>query len=328
MRQARGKAPNAVATACAVPAPAELPAAQGASAAAEAEDVLRQVAPPCADQAPTLRLLGEGAQSVVFAATLCGQDPTGEEHHLLAIKLYRPSIARELVARQFEAFRDLHAVLDGRRIGRWTFAVPQPLLLCEAPLALVTTVARGRTLLQHLEVNESNSGADFPSAARAVSDAMMTCWSQGFAYGDLNLDNILCDFESQTLSFLDPGTAVLPPYMEPPPDGWRLGSHDLAYLLFENVTTLLRSMRYIGAERRKQNFATEIMRHVLRAIPVASERRRLLEEVRTCAGAYLAMLEAAWTPRGLWRAILRRIGRRRIGTLLDTLQAEFDLGGT
>jgi O-antigen/teichoic acid export membrane protein len=306
--------------------PAQPGSTQDQSAAAQVADVLRQVHAPSAAPPWTARLLGAGAQSVVFAANPSGRDPARDEGELLAVKLYRPPIARELAAEQFEAFKRLHAVLNGRHIGGWRLVVPQPLGLCETPLALVTTMVRGRTLLQQLEANEGHTGGNLASAARAVADGMMACWSHGVAYGDLNLDNILCDFESRTLSFLDPGTAVPPP-SEEPPDGWRHAARDLAYLLFESVTTILHSLRHIGAESRKQDFVAEIMRHILRAIPTPSDQRLLLDEVSNCAGGYLAMLDAAWTPRGLWRAILRRIGRRRIEALLGSLRAELSVGG-
>ena len=298
-----------------------------AEPATQVNEVIRQTRDSIRDEAWTTRKVGEGAQAVVFAACPIG-DVTGEDARTLVVKLYRKSIPRDLVVQQFQALGRSHSALDGCSIAGWNIASPAPVCLCESPLALVMTMARGRSLLQHLEKGATAATVlDMESAAHAIAEGMIKYWSQNQPYGDLNLDNILCDFESRTLTFLDAGIPTQFLRGDDIPAHWHPSSHDLAYLLYETATTVRRSIGRLLAETRKWTFTTEIVRTVLQAIPSTSEKERLLNEIQTCAGVYLMTLDVSWTPRGIWCGVLRSIARRRIEGLLDAMQAELRHAG-
>ena len=125
-----------------------------------------------------------------------------------------------------------------------------------------------------------------------------------------------------TLSFVDPGVPSLPVEQGDPSNGWAPYAHDLAYLLYEAVVTLRRSLGRMGAETRKALFTMAILRAALESVSSGDDKHRLLDEIQASSLSYLQMLDLSYTPRGAWRALLRVIARRRISAIIGTLRAE------
>jgi O-antigen/teichoic acid export membrane protein len=265
-----------------------------------------------------IAFLGEGSHGAVFSAA-AGNNPRDR----FVVKVYRPMISLEFAEEQLRRLAGLHAALNGRRIHGWTLAVPAPVWLCEAPLALVMTGAHGRSILHHLETDGSRMASVMQSAASAIVAAMAPFWDQFESHGDFNLDNILCDHTTMTLSFLDPSHPGLtvedsgPPNRCPSPC-----AHDLAYLLYESVVGLRRSVGRVGAETRKTLFTMEVLRAALNGVPSGQDKHRLLDEIQGSSLAYLRMLEPSCTPQGLWRGLLRLVGRHRIVAMIGSLRDE------
>lgn len=290
------------------------PELRSAPSEAQARDVLRPFETGTGEW--TLRPLGQGKQGWILGASRPEDGQPGRRRELV-VKLYRPMMTRAAVHAQFDALRALHSILNGRVLGRWRIMVPTPLLICDAPLALVMTRVPGRSLWHSLASPAPSYAVDVGCVAQAIAWAMAELWSAGQTYGDLNVDNVLCDPASRTLSFLDPGN--------PSHEAWTSPSQDLAYFVFESSTSLRRALSHPRAEAQLRLVTADVVRAVLSDIPVLSERRQLLEHMRDTTQGLLGTLEASWTPRGLWRALVRQVGLRRIARLMAALQTEIEL---
>jgi hypothetical protein len=152
---------------------------------------------------------------------------------------------------------------------------------------------------------------------------MAPFWDQFESHGDFNLDNILCDPTTMTLSFLDPSLPGLTVEDSGSPNRFPSPcALDLAYLLYESVVTLHRSIGRVGVETRKALFTMAVLRAALSRVPSGQDKHRLLNEIQGSSLAYLRMLESSCTPQGLWRGLLRLVGRRRIVAMIGNLRDE------
>ena len=299
------------------------PELRSAPSEAQARDVLRPFETGTGDEAGagewTLRPLGQGKQGRILGASR-PEDGQPDRRRELVVKLYRPVMTRAAVHAQFDALRALHSTLNGRVLGGWRIMVPTPLLTCDAPLALVMTRVPGRSLWHSLASPAPSDAVDVGCVAQAIARAMAELWSAGQTYGDLNVDNVLCDPASRTLSFLDPGNPS-----EMLHEAWTSPSQDLAYFVFEASTSLRRALSHPRAEAQLRLVTADVVRAVLSGIPALSERRQLLEHMRDTTQNLLGSLESSWTPRGLWRALVRQVGLRRVASLTAALQTEIEL---
>lgn len=290
----------------------------GRSPSGQVGAVLRELDDPHCKRHWKIDILGHGAQAMIFAAHADAPNPSS----MFAVKIYKPGTGRDLALAQFDALRRIREAIAGHRLEGWQLTAPEPIRLCETPLALVMTMKPGRSLLRQLE-DETLLGRDeMESAARALARGMIAIWSAGTSHGDLNLDNVLCDAPSRTLTILDPGIPTQLAARQVALHAWGAPSRDLAYLLYETLTTLRRSLGHRGAEKRKQRFIILVLQTVLREIPGADGRQRLLDGIQGCAQFHLATLEGTWTPRGLWRHALRRIASYRVTHVVQTLRAD------
>ena len=300
-----------------------LPELRSAPSEAQARDVLRPFEAGMGDGTGTgewtLRPLGQGKQGWILGASR-SEDGQPDRRRELVVKLYRPAMTRAAVRAQFDALRALHSVLNGRVLGGWRIMVPTPLLICDAPLALVMTRVPGRSLWHSLASPAPSDAVEVGCVVQAIARAMAELWSAGQTYGDLNVDNVLCDPASRTLSFLDPGNPSQMLY-----EAWTSPSQDLAYFVFESSTSLRRAISHPRAEAQLRLVTADVVRAVLSDIPLLSERRRLLEHMRDATQDFLGTLESSWTPRGLWRSLVRQVGLRRIASLTAALQTEIEL---
>ncbi len=200
-------------------------------------------------------------------------------------------------------------------IGRWAALAWRP------ELRPAPSDAQARAVLRLFEAGPAQHDAvDVGCVAQPIARAMAELWSAGQTYSDLNVDNVLCDPASQTLCFPDPGN---PSQMLC--KAWTSPSQDLAYFVFEASTSLRRALSHPRAEAQLRLVTADVVRAVLSDIPLLSERRRLLAQMRDTTQVLLGTLDASWTPRGAWRALVRQVGLRRIASLTDALQTEIEL---
>lgn len=291
-----------------------------------AVQVLQQFMPGARDGDWTIEQLGEGEQAYVLAVRSPGRQPIWQLYRDLVIKLYKPAAGPnvELVRGQFQSLIQLHARLNGSTIHGWRIHTPAPVYQSERPLALVMTMVPGRSLNCCLETEGTPEMID--SMAQAVAGAMERYWSvDSQIYGDANFDNILCDRSSRSLSFVDPGVLASAFLCDSVSRRWYPASRDLAYMLYDTEVAVKRNLGNPLARQRQQWLVEGVLRAFLQRIGSAAEQVRVLDEIESCARVYLNGLQGSWSPRGLWRVILRQIASRRIDTLLGRLRA--DAGG-
>jgi hypothetical protein len=234
--------------------------------------VLQQVAPGSQASEWIIDLLNEGPHALVFAVRRKDGGLIDQGHREFAVKLYRPEAWHgvEVVQIQFESMADFHARLHGHRAGGWEIVEPLPLFQCKTPLALVMTRVPGKSLNAYLRNSLPLTTETLDSLASALVAALNCYWSLGARpYGDLNLDNVLCDLSAQTLSFVDPGVLQ---------DGFlceRVGSHfypasrDLAYLVFDTSSAVKKTSASRCSDRTRiissKRFLGRICRRSLHA---------------------------------------------------------------
>jgi O-antigen/teichoic acid export membrane protein len=276
--------------------------------------------------------LGEGLQANVYAVRSQGQEPLWRAYSILVIKIFRPGTAAsaQVVLRQFAALSHLHTFLDGREVRGWNISTPKPIHVCASPLAIVMTSVPGRMLGLVLQNGHSITPEFLATAPKAIAGAMESYWSQRRCYGDLSLDNILCDVSCQKLAFVDPGSCDSCHVNDCRVGMSHLAACDLAYLLYDAETRMVKSTILNAKSRlRKHMFAEDILRSVIWSIGAVAEKRQLLIDIKTRLNHHLAELERSWTPYGMWCRLVGHITTRRLGVMLDHLQFELDLtGGT
>jgi hypothetical protein len=248
-------------------------------------------------------------------------------HRSLAVKLYKPAASPNVqsVRAQFEAMSRIHAALNDNTISGWRISTPVPVFLSESPLAIVMTTVPGKKLNWCLETGHDVTPEVLESAPRAVVAAMWRYWwINSHIHGDLDFNNILCDVSARRLSLVDPGVPEERPFAEHVTSHWYPASHDLAYMLYCTGVAVKDNIGKPRALLRKQVFTENALRYFIQSIREPEEKRRLLEEVQSCAQHHLSGLESSWSPRGLWRILVRKIAARRIDIVLNHLRAEMD----
>ena len=158
----------------------------------------------------TMTRLGEGDHSHVYAARSKDQEPIWQSHRELVIKLYKPEAALppDRVQAQFDSLSSLHAGLHGRTVHGWTISTPQPLRICQSPLALVMTAVSGTKDLKSSAAADDDLTPDvLETIGRAFVATMRESWSRGQLHGDLGLQNVLYDIDVQEIA----GIARKPP---------------------------------------------------------------------------------------------------------------------
>src|SRR5205823_4336080 len=161
-------------------------------------------------------------------------------HGDLVIKMYKPEARIEPaeVREQFEQMARFHADLDGRSAAGWSVRAPAPLFRCDRPFALVMTRVPGRSLNAFLRGMPAGGDGVLAEIADAVVAGMEGTWAvKAEVHGDFNFDNILCDPETRTLSFVDPGVQPRAFLADDAPRQFYPASRDLAHLLFETEVT-------------------------------------------------------------------------------------------
>jgi O-antigen/teichoic acid export membrane protein len=292
--------------------------------------VLQQFTHNSQDESWVIEPLSEGAQARTFAVRTRDHQPIMQTYDDLAVKLYKSASGKHAdeVQEQFEAMSHFHAVLAAGTVNGWKIQAPVPLYRCESPIALVMTRVPGKSLSDCLSTVGQIASENLDSLAEALVAGMERCWSVDTGlHGDFNFDNILCDIGSRSLSFVDPGVREEAFLRDRVLSPWYPASRDLAHLLFETEVSVKKTMGNPGARVRQRRLAEKVLRAFLTKRVPQDHRRDLLAEIDGYAQIYLNNLQPSWTPKGVWRWLVRQIATRRINDTLTRLRTEAELSG-
>ena len=273
----------------------------------------------------TIVRLGEGDHSNVYSVQSDDGRPIWRDHHIVVVKLYKLETATIYLAdAQFDSLRRLHSELNGLAANGWKISTPEPLHVCQSPIALLMTpIAEKKDL-------KTSAGADddlTPEVLQAMAHAMVTAlhesWSRGHLHGDLALQNILYDVPAKTLSFIDPGTQDCCNVCNDVATSWSPAALELGHILRDLGTDVRDLIGNPAARFRRQIFVESALRTFLDTIGSSHEKRRMLDEIRSCAHVHLSkVLEVSWSFHGLWRWLLTKFAVGRMDSLLEKLGNE------
>ncbi len=274
------------------------------------------------------RVLGTGGQGQTLSASRTDGTPVWKDHHQIAVKLF-DSDSPEVdfaIGRQFETLRILHAMLDGRFIEGWNVRVPRPLSQCNSTLGLAMTIVPGDCLHGQLLRADRRSAEHIMSSYGSIAESLRRYWENNQRmYGDLQLENILCDLESQTISLVDPGIPCTIWKWEEAPNEWYPASRDLSYLLFDAAARSLKIfLTNPGTARRLNQLTERILHSFVSTVNPRSARLALLDEIRTCTQLHIAQLTSQRDVRGLWCSWVRRTASRSIEGTLRRVREQSD----
>jgi O-antigen/teichoic acid export membrane protein/RIO-like serine/threonine protein kinase len=273
--------------------------------------------------------IGEGHESEVFVVNSTGREPLWRTHRTLVAKLYKPvvrsslaKITLENVQAQFNSLSERHAALNGRKVSGWRISVPQPLYLCQSPLALVMTAVPGQNIDSYLANKDAPTPEILLEAARAVAMAMQECWSRGQLHGDLGLHNVLLDVGSKEISFID---AEASHTCNDDSQQFNAAS-DLAHFLKVLAMDLADLTRNPTVRMNKELFAEGVLRAITEKIECREENRRVLGEIWFCAREELAnYVDDSWSPRGLWQRLVKLVATHRIRSILQRVEPQVNI---
>ncbi|HEX2972010.1 MAG TPA: hypothetical protein VHP11_06735, partial [Tepidisphaeraceae bacterium] len=158
------------------------------------------------------------------------------------------------------------------------------------------------------------------SAGEAAIVAMERYWAAGGEiYGDLDPKNILCDFSTQSLSFVDPGMPEGTYHCFRAPREWYPASRDLAYMLFDVAASVRVSMANPGIRRRQKAFVEAGLRMFLANIGSEVEKQKLLEEIQACTQVHVGRIPVSWSPVGIFRMLVRQAAAHCVREMLGKL---------
>ena len=161
------------------------------------------------------------------------------------------------------------------------------------------------------------------SVVRAITATLERFWAQsGRLYGDLNFRNILCDPATKTLSFLDCGIPEQAWLCDDVRKLWFPASRDLAYLLFSAAAEWKRSLGRPQARQCELQLASAVITEFMRGIDSPGRRESALYEIMACADEHLSWLRRSWSPRGLWRTLVKLRAEQSIDDAISALQSE------
>lgn len=253
-----------------------------------------------------VRRFSWGDQADIHLATCASTGGAAAgEHTEMVLKVFKLHIP-ELQATyrdEHNLLGSLHRLLDGTRIDGWNIHVPQPLAKCDRVPALVMTRVPGDCLTQFVA---TASPAMIESIAPVVAAALARYWAaEGRIYGDLDVDNVLCDPASHSVSLVDPGMPVQAHLCPEASQEWFPASRDLAYLLFDVAASLKLRLKSPRRHRMLRHFAACTLRSAIDEVADPAGRQRFIDEIDACCGVHLRRLKFAWSPDGIYRMAVR-----------------------
>ena len=271
--------------------------------------------------------LGEGEHATVVAIRSNTDQPVWRENQSLIVKLYKleASVSGREVQAQFDVLARLHASVHGQAVDGWHISVPEPLALCQRPLALVMTEVHGRNLYSWTASGDCFDRAGLDEVARVTFGAIKQCWDHNVMHGDFALQNILCDFEGKRLGFVDGGTERCCVTCHGCRQQWPAATLDLAHIMSDVLTDIKKTLVNKPARSRRYLFAESMVRAYLAEPANGQPARARLEAIRLCTLAHLEdLLKPSWSPRGVWCRLLKHTAQRRLDALLGRLYAGID----
>ena len=270
--------------------------------------------------------LGEGDHSNVYAVRSANGQPIWRDRRDFVVKLYKPEtgLTVEMVQEQFDSLARLHAALDGRSAVGWTISTPEPLHICEAPLALVMTAVSGKKDLRaSAAADEDLTPGVLDELGRAFVAGMQDCWSHGHMHGDLALQNILYDIKAKQLSFIDPGTRECCAVCNDPANHWQPAALELGHILRDLGTDVRDLVGNPIARLRRQVFVESALRAYIEKLPTRDDKLRALDELEICARIHLSkVLDQSRSIRGIVHWLLTHVVVHRMNSMLDRLRTE------
>ena len=270
----------------------------------------------------SVRKLADGGQARLFTVEAREAETPPAADGLIVKVYYGDGVAeREAVRDEYECLRRLHARLDGTTQHGWRVCCPRPVHLCTRSAALVMTRVPGIPLSRHLASREGPPSEVLESVARAAVSCLRRYWEgEARLYGDLILNNILCDLPSRTLSLVDPGMPE--PFYDcaAAPRAWYPASRDLGFLLFWTASLVRASIPHPVLHARQKRMTGRILRTFLEGFESAAERTDATNEIEACARLHLARMATPLSPQGIWRRLVKRATTRTVTRILRDLR--------
>ena len=303
------------------------------------------IAPAAApDQTPALRVLeqlsqqplagwceisplGEGTHATVSSIKSKLPQPIWHGHDCLIVKLYKAeaNIAMSEAQAQFDILAKLHASLNGRVVDGWKIYVPEPLWICSSPMALVMTVVPGRDLYAWTATENGAGLAGLDEAAKVSVSAITQSWHDNIMHGDLALQNILFDFDTKSLAFIDGGTSTCCVTCHDFRHQWTSATRDLAHILSDVLTDVKKTIGNRPARVRRNYFAESVLKAYLAQGGSDRPPAQQLADIRLCMLAHLEdLFQLSWSAHGLWCWFLKVTAKRRLDAMLARLYADAD----
>jgi len=258
---------------------------------------------------PDVRIdpLGQGGQAVVFRVA---------EDRPLVVKLFHTNgdTPYDAMTDEFSALHRLHRAVANVTIDGWTVVAPQPLLCCRHPRAIVMTAETGEPLSRLLR--DDADGAWIDEVAGVVFAALQRYWAgPPRLYGDLNLDNILCDPQAKQLTLIDPGMPDEGHLCESAPSRWFPMSRDLAYLAYSVACSVKRNLPHPLVDRRQLAMVEAIVRQGVEH----ADDPGFVDELRACVQLHVATITGSWSLAGAWRSFVRHRTAARVDAMIERI---------
>ena len=176
---------------------------------------------------------------------------------------------------------------------------------------------------------ENGAGlAGLDEAAKVSVRAITQSWHDNIMHGDLALQNILFDFKTKSLAFVDGGTTTCCITCHDFRHQWTSASRDLAHILSDVLTDVKKTIGNRPARVRRNYFAEVALRAYLAQTGSDHKPEQKLEDIRLCMLAHLEdLFQLSWSAHGLWCWFLKQTARRRLDALLARLYADKDVMG-
>ena len=242
------------------------------------------------------------------------------------LKLFKTEakLSAQMMRDQYEACRRLHADLDGQRAGGWSVCAPAALFLCAAPPAIMMTLAPGVDLNVLTARNDALTPQQVDEAGRALAGALAASWARGRMHGDLALQNVLCRAADKTIALIDAGTPAHCRTCYARRADTAASTLDPAHLLSDISADVKRTIGRRGVQVRRENFVGSVLRAALADAGNGAEKHRRLAEIDACARLHLLeLLQFSYSPRGIWRVVVKREALRRLDRIFASLAPEF-----
>ena len=264
----------------------------------------------------TVTRIGGNDDAEAFLINSTGRQPIWDTYNAVVVKLYKSG------ALSLSAQMDLHKVLDGREISGWRISVPRPLYVCRSPLALVMTAVPGQSISSYTSTSVILTSKIFLDAAYAFAMTMGLYWSSGRRHGDLNFGNVLFDIEAKKISLIDAGSRGDCRVCDDFTKCQSAAASDLAHMLWEAAHDVMDLVRGKTGRISNEMFVERVLLAVIDRIDSREEKRRLLNEIWSCAQLHLAdKLELRWSFQGAWNGFVTQVARRRIRSILERVNS-------